>query len=675
MRNDEHRAGARDALVATLAYAALAIAITWPLVRGLARDLPGDFGDPLLNCWILAWDAEHLLRALGGDLTALGGYWHANIYYPHPLALAYSDHLTAQALQILPVYAITRNPLLCYNLLFLSTFVLSGLGMFLFARALTGNRAAAFVAGLAYAFAPYRVGSIPHVQVLSSAWMPFTLFGVRRFFETRRTLPLAGASAAWLVQNLSCSYYLIFFSPVLAMYIAWELTTRRLWKDLPTLGRLLVAGAGGVLATTPFVLPYIRLRRLGFSPRPPEEVAHFSADVYAYLTADPNLRVWGGLLHAWPKAENALFPGLTIVVLAAIAIVAAWGESRRISEVRLKPDPTGNAPAGNAPTGKADHRNGRVRLQPDHLIAWALGISSAVLVAVLFGWSVRLPLLRITSLDRLLVLVAALSGALLAVSPRARATARHWTSSPTGILALLALFAIVMSFGPQIYSRGKLIEDTNIYAGFYRVVPGFDGLRVPARFGMIVALLLAALAAHGAVVVTRLRQGPRLLAVAGALIVVESIAVPLPLNGNSTDYKQSGLAPLPDFVTTGAAAPDVYRFVARLPASAALVELPFGEVAFEARYMFYSTLHWRPLANGYSGGAPDSYGLLSESLKDLLRRPEPAWTALASSGATHVIVHENSYADGRGSQISNWLRSHGARELGVFDGDHVFAIK
>jgi hypothetical protein len=676
--DDAGRTGARDALVATLAYTALTIAFTWPLGRGLARDIPGDFGDPLLNCWILAWDAEHLLRALGGDLAALGGYWNANIYFPQPLALAYSDHLTAQALQILPVYAITKSPVLCYNLLLLSTFVLSGLGMFLFARELTANRAAAFVAGLAYAFAPYRVGSIPHVQVLSSAWMGFALFGFRRFFETGRTRPLAGAAAAWLAQNLSCGYYLLFFSPVLALYITWELTTRRLWSfgkagaglssawtERRALGRLMVAGVAVGLATTPFVLPYVRLRRMGFSARPLEEILHFSADVYAYLTADPNIRVWGGVMHAWPRAENALFPGLTIVVLAAIAIVAAWRESRRTSMVRLPP----------SREASADRRSLGGGGQPDRLLAWALVLSSVVLVAILFGWSVRLPFLRITRLDRLLGLVAALSVALLAVSPRARATARDWTSSPIGMLTLLVLFAIAMSFGPTIRSRGRLLEDTNVYAAFYNFVPGFDGLRVPARFGMIVALLLAALAACGAAIVHRLRHGPRFLAVAGALIVVESIAVPLPLNGNSTDYKQSGLAPLPDFVAAGAAAPRVYHFVAQLPASAALVELPFGEVAFEARYMFYSTIHWRPLANGYSGGAPDTYGLLSESLKDLLRRPEPAWTALSSSGATHVIVHENGYAGGRGTQVSDWLRAHGARELAVFDGDRVFALK
>src|SRR5438132_1707075 len=193
--------GFRGAGLAAIAYVVLAFALTWPLARDLAHNIPGDFGDPLLNAWILAWDADHLLRVLAGHGDALHGFWNANIYYPHPLALAYSEHLIAQAIQIAPIYALTKNPVLCYNLLFLSTFVLSGLGMFLFVREITGSKGAAFVAGLAYAFAPYRFGTLPHVQVLSSAWMPFALFGFRRFFATRRTVPLVGASVAWIAQH------------------------------------------------------------------------------------------------------------------------------------------------------------------------------------------------------------------------------------------------------------------------------------------------------------------------------------------------------------------------------------------------------------------------------------------------------------------------------------------
>ena len=159
-------------------------------------------------------DAQELTRALAGRSGALHAYWNPPIFFPHPLALAYSEHLTPQALQILPVYWASRNPILCYNLMFLSTFVLSAIGMFVLVRELTGDASAAFLAGLAFGFAPYRIASLSHVQVLSSAWMPFTLYGFRRFFDTRRAASLAGATAAWIAQNLSCGYYLLFFSPV-----------------------------------------------------------------------------------------------------------------------------------------------------------------------------------------------------------------------------------------------------------------------------------------------------------------------------------------------------------------------------------------------------------------------------------------------------------------------------
>jgi hypothetical protein len=637
-----------DSAKAALGYAALAVALTWPLARGLAHDLPGDFGDPLLNCWILAWDASRFLRALAGHPGALAGYWNANIFYPHPLALAYSDHLMPQAIQILPVYALTHNPVLCYNLLFLSTFVLSGLGMYLLARELTGNRAAAFVAGLAFAFAPYRVGSMPHLQVLSSAWMAFALYGVRRFFVTRSPRALAGGSAAWLVQNLSCSYYLIFFSPLLAIYVAWELTTRRLWRDVQTLGRVAMAGAAVVVATIPFVVPYVALRRMGFAARSIGETDRFSANVYAYLTADPNASLWGGVMRAWPHVENALFPGVTIVALAAIAIVVAWREARPTAE------------KGYGPFSSA--------------LGWMFGAASAVFVAMIFGWTIRLPFLRMTSPARVLLFVAALLAAWLIASPRARATTRGWIASPPGALVLLTLFAIVMSFGPQIHAGDRLIEETSLYAFFYRFVPGFDGLRVPARYGMIVALGLAALAGCGAATIDTLKNGRRLLIVASILIVAEFAALPLPLNSNDTTYKQSGLAPLPGILAMGSDAPPVYRFIDALPASASLAELPFGEVAFDARYMFYSTLHWRPLANGYSGGGPPEYSVLADDLKDALRRPEPAWQALIASGVSHVVVHEASYADERGSQVSGWLRAHGAREVAAIASDHVFVL-
>src|SRR5258708_21997153 len=163
---------ARPATVAAL-YLAIALAATWPLVTVLNRQIVGDVGDSLFNCWVILWTGGQLLRALHGDWTALAHYWNANIFYPQPLTLAYSEHLTPQMLQALPVLATTGNIVLAYNVVFLATIVLSGLGAYLLVRDLTGEPLAAFLAGLAFAFTPFRVEQLAHIEVLSGQWMPF----------------------------------------------------------------------------------------------------------------------------------------------------------------------------------------------------------------------------------------------------------------------------------------------------------------------------------------------------------------------------------------------------------------------------------------------------------------------------------------------------------------------
>ncbi len=166
----------------------------------------------------------------------------------------------------------TGNIILCYNVLFLSTFVLSGLGMYLFVREVTGSPRAGFVAGLIYAFAPYRVPQFSHLQVISSHWMPFVLYGLRRYFDGRRARALAGAGAALVAQNLSNGHFLLFFAPFVLAYALFEIATRNLWKDARVWISLSATAIGVALLTLPFLLPYLELRNLGFGPRALNEV-------------------------------------------------------------------------------------------------------------------------------------------------------------------------------------------------------------------------------------------------------------------------------------------------------------------------------------------------------------------------------------------------------------------
>ena len=101
--------------IVTAFYLAATIVMTWPLVTVLRQQIAGDFGDPLFNAWVLRWTSGQVLQALHGDLAALSHYWHGNIFYPAPLTLAYSEHLTPQMLQILPVMAATDNVIATSN--------------------------------------------------------------------------------------------------------------------------------------------------------------------------------------------------------------------------------------------------------------------------------------------------------------------------------------------------------------------------------------------------------------------------------------------------------------------------------------------------------------------------------------------------------------------------------
>ena len=167
-------------------------------------------------------------RLLTGSI-GWSDFWNANIFHPDPLALALSEHLFGQVLQILPVYWLTGNIILCYNLLFISTFALSAFGTYLLVRDLTGDKRAAFIAGLVYGFLPYRIASVPHVQVMSSQWMPFALYGLNRYVTTGSNRALIGGTASLVMQNWSCGYYLLYFAPFVPLFVV-----HRMW----TLGQL-----------------------------------------------------------------------------------------------------------------------------------------------------------------------------------------------------------------------------------------------------------------------------------------------------------------------------------------------------------------------------------------------------------------------------------------------------
>jgi hypothetical protein len=633
---------------ALAAYTAITLAATWPLAAGLGRDVAWDLGDSLLNMWVLSWDAEQMLAILRGDFSRSATFFDGNIFHPAPLTLAYAEHLVPQAIQILPVYAITKNPILCYNLLFLSTFILSGFGTFLFVRELTGRPVAAFVAGLLFAFAPYRWPQSPHMQVLSAQWMPFALYGFRRYFRALERgdgalRPLAGAGGALVLQNLSCGYYLLYFSPFAGAYVLWEMAQRGLMRTFGVWTQLSVAAVAVFTITLPFLLPYVALRETMQFERSSSEVIRYSADVHSYATASDAQPLWGGIISAFPKPEGDLFPGFVAILLAAIGL-CAWRS------------------AGPPVAEPAPHSATRRRWLPPLLLAGAvvhLALAMAGLVYRRIVLDVGLFELRVSNINQMLLRAALFAVALLIVSPGSRHRLRAFMAD-RGFFLVALIAAIWLSFGPVPQVLGRPVELAAPYAFLYEHVPGFDGVRVPARFGMVGALMLAILGGFGAAVLSRRRAGTAMLAAVSVVFLAEALVMPFKVNLVSPTR---GFNTPEARVYRPARAPNVYKVFAREAREAVLAELPIGETDFDLRAIFYSTVHWRPVLNGYSGFYPPHYGRLALTLSDVPRFTDPAMQALRMYGVTHVLVHEGAYVDARGTNTSAVLLAQGATEL------------
>ena len=179
-------------------FVLLTVVVTWPLVVKLTVSVPGDLGIPLFIGWAMRWVGERVSAALVNPFS-LRVFWDAPIFYPEPGALALSEHFIPQTLWSLPAYWLTQNPILCYNLAFLLSYVLTGTGTALLTRALTGNLLAGVLAGVVAAFNEYRlVWEVAHLQTLSIYWFPFVLLGAHRYLATGSRRSLAGAAIAWI---------------------------------------------------------------------------------------------------------------------------------------------------------------------------------------------------------------------------------------------------------------------------------------------------------------------------------------------------------------------------------------------------------------------------------------------------------------------------------------------
>lgn len=304
--------------------------MTWPLVRHLSSTVPHSTADPLAQAWHVAWGGHALLNQ---PLDV----FDANAFWPAGPSLAFADSMLGYA----PAALVGSGPtaaLVRYNLLFVFAYALVFAAGGLLARELGLRVPAAVVVATGAAFSPTRIMQNNHLNVLSVGGIFLALFLLISGYRRRRRWQVV---AGWLVATWQMSIgfamgiwfaYLLALLAAVASAVWWWRGRPAVPREvvLPSVFGIVVLGGTVLLLLQPYLQVLAQYPQA--ASRDYAEVEFYSPPPRALLAASGESRLWGDRTStirstlSWPT-EQAVFPGVIIVVLAAVGL--RWRGARR----------------------------------------------------------------------------------------------------------------------------------------------------------------------------------------------------------------------------------------------------------------------------------------------------------------------------------------------------------
>ncbi|MCU0241964.1 MAG: hypothetical protein MUF51_06025, partial [Vicinamibacteria bacterium] len=303
-----------------LLYLLIAILTSHPFSTRPGETLP-DNADALAFSWAMSW----VCHQIGTDPVHL---LKANIYHPDPAPLAYGEPMLGEALLACPVYAVTKNDVVTFNVTFVLTLTLAAFTMFLLSYEVTGHLGASILAGEIFSFTTANYESAARIQIVSNQWTPLALFFLVRLFKHRRLRDAIGLGLAFTMQGWACNYYKLFFATLLILIapILFACLPRPRLAHLPWKGLLLSMAIAFVLFLPLDALQFINLQRTDTA-----RAARIGALPHtSYWRTVPENLLYGWLFgESYVSYDDRYFLGLIPPLLAIIGLLALVPRIRR----------------------------------------------------------------------------------------------------------------------------------------------------------------------------------------------------------------------------------------------------------------------------------------------------------------------------------------------------------
>ncbi len=553
-------------LLIVLAFCLFTALLTWPYVTRL-RDAVADPGDPYLVAWILWWDYH-------ATFTDPLNLFHSNVFFPYRYTLAFSEHCYGLALLFFPLFALGARPLTVHAVALFFGFALCGYGAFRLARTLTGSYGVAWVAGIVFAFVPYRFHLLSHLPYLFSPWIPLLFEALALFVYSRTRKRALWLGIAFFMTGLTTvSWFTLSLFPFV-ICAAVLLTRHQLWRERAFWIRGAAAVGAGSVALLPFMLPYLIVSKMYGFQRSIWEIQANSAWPIHWLSVENRNHLWHGMGAGIVDGYKfKLFPGLMPLLLSLAALLLVGPLTGRVGR----------------PSVDLSRKNWLRRLDAIVLIVlivstFAVGFGDTDYIYGIFRY--------VTSERALAVLVVAVIARLCLAYPlllRRGENANLIDTIRLGRRGDAFWVGVVLTIVGFCYSLGW---NFFFYRILYDLLPVFRSMRIPTRGAMLAYLGLALLAGLGAQSLAELmaRRQSRI----GATAVYVAISALLLFEFNSAPLNFMRGDVFPDAVTLR---------LKETPMRGGLVVLP-ANAAVNHRHILRAADHGKPLVVGTSGFNP-----------------------------------------------------------------------
>jgi len=332
-------------------YAALAVVLTWPLIQHLSTYVPGSDTwafDEYTFLWNSWWFRYAITELHQNPL-------HSNyIFYPLGISLILYTYNFFNAIVSLPFQSFLSLPAI-NNLTFLLATALSGYGTFLLVRELLHQgdaqapepdfrpaAAAAFLAGLVYAFGSYRMvyAAIGHSDLWSTQWIPFYVLYLVKTVRERRMRYAILAGLFLVLAMLAEMIFGVFLAALTLILLAFAAGQRLRHRKSAGVGRGPAPGLAGrllVLAVVALVLyaallvPILREMRAGYDLAGWGDAQKLSVDLLGFVTPTALHPLGGDWIDTLRQVRegtsrfsdvNTVFLGWAALALALVGSIA-----------------------------------------------------------------------------------------------------------------------------------------------------------------------------------------------------------------------------------------------------------------------------------------------------------------------------------------------------------------